>query len=47
MKVRIDTAKFTNNTRIARIRQRIDLVRKIEMFVKNKAKIASQVSGVD
>ena len=40
-----NTTKLTD-TRITRFRQSRDLVRKSEMFIEDKAKIASRVSGV-
>ena len=40
VKVRADTAKFTN---VARLRKCSDLIREGKVFVKNKIKVASRV----
>jgi len=45
IEIRTNTTKLTN-VRITRFRQRGDLVRESEMFVKDKAQIASTVSGI-
>jgi hypothetical protein len=46
VKVRSNTTKFTN-MRIAGFRQCGYLVREGEVFVKNKTKVASRVSGIE
>ena len=43
IKIRTNTTKWTN-VRITRFRQCRDLVRESEMFIKDKAQIASRVS---
>jgi len=46
IKIRTNTTKLTN-VRITRFGQCRDLVRKSEMFIKDKAKIASSLGGRD
>ena len=46
IKIRTDAAKLTN-VRITRFRQCRDLVGESEMFIKDKAKIACRVSGIN
>ena len=46
IKIRTDAAKLTN-VRITRYRQCRDLVRESEMFIKDKAKTACRVSGIN
>jgi len=42
----MDVAKFINMIK-AKLRQTRDLIRKTDVFIKNKAKIASRLSGVE
>ena len=46
IKIRTDAAKLTN-VRVTTFRQCRDLVRESEMFIKDKAKIAGRVSGIN
>jgi len=45
IKIQMNTTKFTN-VRLTRFRQCRDLVRESEMFIKEKAKLVSTVSGI-
>ena len=46
IKVMVDTAKLTNMI-IAGFRERCNLARKDSMFIKDEAKVASRLGGID